>query len=170
MAGFKPNKRGLDQLQKHLQRELNKRPVHIPVVTDPPACGTPPRHSTTINNGPVFYSSADGAQLAWNNNTVSQQQVRETVARGYESVAEAMAGLISRLDALNLPNPERKEVEAATRDALLEVVADQPNVHKIRAARVLLVRALAPVAAGLVKDGSDAAWARSAIAGLGEGS
>ena len=70
-------------MMRDIQREFDKHRIRVPIETERPQVpnGTPV--GNTIYNGPVIHGSADGARLAWNNQTVDQTQNHtEQVAPG----------------------------------------------------------------------------------------
>ena len=84
MAKVSINRAGIAQMMREIQREFDKHPVKVPVESDRLSTGT-----TTIFNGPVLHGDANGAQLAWGNETVTQHR-EEQVAPGYEILAQAL--------------------------------------------------------------------------------
>ncbi len=159
-------------MTREIQREFDKHPIRVPVQADPPA---PPgglgMGGTTIFNGPVIHGSADGAQLAWGNDTVHQvQNPTEHIAPGFEAVAQAVVKTLTQLSGAGLAEDDRQEAEAAARDVLAEVTQPEPDRGKIRRALSSLKGFLAPVAMGLAEGGAEGAheWARMAIEQLGK--
>jgi hypothetical protein len=153
MAGssFKPNKRGLDQFQKELQRELDKRPVRVRVDGDPRGAGGRPAASQVTYNGPVFQGDVHGAQLAWaNSGDVTQRMVTKPISPSYEDLAEAVTGLLRRIDELMLPTEDREDTAAHAGDVLEEVVKDRPDHGRLRRALRALTLLLMPIATGAV--------------------
>jgi len=125
--------------------------------------------STTIN-GPVFHSSADGAQLAWNSQTVTQiHNEAPQAAPGFEAIAQAVADTLRQLPAIGLPAENQEDAEAAGNEVLAEVVRDEPNRGRIRRAVAAMRGYLAPVAAGAAIGAGEGAQelARHAIEQLG---
>lgn len=127
-------------------------------------------NSTATYNGPVFQGDVDGAQLAWNNQTVNQthNQVQQ-VAHGYEDLAKAMAELFPLVAAMNLPADAQEDVDAASNEILAEIVRDEPQPGPIRRSLTILRNWFTPIAtagaAGVgsaVSDGAQEA-ARHAI-------
>jgi hypothetical protein len=128
--------------------------------------------ATTYNNhvGPVFHGSVDGAQLAWNNQTVTQiRNETQQVAPGFEAIAEAVADTLRQLLAIGLPEEDQQDAEAVANEVLAEVVRDEPNRGRIRRAVATLRGYLAPVAAGAALGAGEGAQelARNAIEHLG---
>jgi hypothetical protein len=164
------NKREIARMMQEIQREFDKHPIRVPVQTDGsiPA-GTAPGH-TTIYNGPVIHGNADGAQLAWGNQTVHQTQHRtEQVAPGFEAIAQAVVSTLAGLPEVGLAEDDQLDAEAAANEVLDEVTRPEPDRGKIRRALAALKGFLAPVAAGLLTGGAEGAqgWARTAIEQLG---
>ncbi|RAO29999.1 hypothetical protein PSN13_05198 [Micromonospora saelicesensis] len=122
-------------------------------------------------NGPVFNNStADGAQIAWNNHSVIQNNNRiEHVAPGYEALAEALTEVLQQAPAMGLSQEDREDVDAASNEILAEIVRDEPRPGPIRRAAAALRALLTPIAAAGaagaatgVSDGAQEA-ARTAI-------
>ncbi|MFE7318276.1 hypothetical protein ACFU7T_35045 [Streptomyces sp. NPDC057555] len=125
-----------------------------------------------VNNydGPVFNAEVSGAQFAWNNNTVTQnQQNNSTVASGFEALAEQVTDLLRQLPQAGLADQDREDAESAARE-VLESIAQPgpPEEGRLRRALAMLKGALAPVATGVVAGTAVGAeeWARTAIEGL----
>lgn len=127
--------------------------------------------STSTYNGPVFNgSSADGAQLAWNNQSVTQNNTRvEQIAPGYEALAKALTEVLQQVPAMGLSPEAREDVDAASNEILAEIVRDEPRPGPIRRAATVLRTWLTPIAAASaagvsqgVSDGAQEA-ARTAI-------
>ncbi len=167
-SGFKPNRRGLDQLQRELQRELDKRPVYVRAQAE--AGGVLPA-AATVNNyhGPVVTVNGNNAQLAWDNQSVDQTQDND-IASGFETLAEVLTGLLASMPSLGLS----AEDEAAARDnanvVLGEVVKGEPDNGVVKRGVTMLKGLLAPVAAGLATavTSESADLAKTVIEGLGD--
>lgn len=125
---------------------------------------------STSYNGPVFHGSVDGAQLAWNNQTVTQiRNETQQVALGFEAIAEAVADTLRQLPAFGLLEEDQQDAEAVANEVLTEVVQDEPNRGRIRRAVATLRGYLAPVAAGAALGAGEGTQelARKAIEHLG---
>lgn len=160
------NKSAIAQMMRDIQREFDKHSITIPINADTPEVPA----TTNVYNGPVIHGSADGAQLAWNNQTVHQTQSKtEQIAPGFETLAQAVAKTLEGLAVLGLVDAERKEAEAAGREILEEVTRAQPDKTRIRRGLLALKGVLAPIATGLSAGVADEArkWARTAIEQLG---
>lgn len=166
MADMSINKQEIARMMDEIQREFDRHPIRLPIEA---ASAAPPDGTTvgsmTIFNGPVIHGNADGAQLAWGNESVSQQRT-EQIAPGFEAIAQAVARTLDGLPSADLTENDRQEAEAAARDVLAEVTQPQPDRSKIRRALSSLKGLLAPLAVGLV-EGTAAVgareWARTAI-------
>ncbi|RPF21076.1 hypothetical protein [Myceligenerans xiligouense] len=149
MAVFKPNKRGLDQFRRELQREFDARPVRVPVVVD----GDEPTRDvpTVVNNyhGPVVTVHGDRAQLALNNG--SAIQVQGDIAAGYTELAKVITDLLAELDQLGLPEDDATTVREEAQAVLAEVTKENPDDRVIKRGVTLMKGALAAVGAGLSK-------------------
>lgn len=125
-----------------------------------------------VNNydGPVFNAEVSGAQFAWNNNTVSQnQQNNSAVAPGFEALALLVTTLLRELPQAGLADPDREDAESAAREVLATIARpDAPEDGRLRRALAMLRGALAPVATGVVAGTAAGAqeWAQKAIEGL----
>ncbi|WP_410583835.1 hypothetical protein [Amycolatopsis sp. lyj-108] len=177
MGGSSIDKRAIAKFTKDLQREFDKQgPIRIPVETDMPEL--PPLGSgssgTTVNNyGPVFHGDVSGAQIAWNNETVTQNQQNatntSTVAPGYEPLAKLVTDLLEQLPQVGLDEQDRLETAEAANDVLKEITGvESPEPGKLRRAINLLRGALSPIRDGLITGLAAGAedWAKAAIAGL----
>jgi hypothetical protein len=160
------DRRAIDKLTKDLQREFDKHPIRIPMETDGPEFSS----STTIYNGPVFHGSADGAQLAWDNQTVGQvQHQTQQIAPGFEAIAQAVVRILEQLATADLTEEDRQDAESAADEVLAEVTRPEPDRKKIRRGLSALKGLLAPVATGLAAGTAEGAqeWAKMAIEQLG---
>jgi hypothetical protein len=121
-------------------------------------------------DGPVFNGNVSGSQMAWNNETVTQnQQLNNTVAPGYEALATLVTDLLRQLPGAGLADREREDAETAAGEVLAEITGPQsPEPGRLRRAVTMLKGALAPVATGLAAGTAVGAqeWAQSAIRGL----
>jgi len=128
-----------------------------------------PRH---VNNyeGPVFNAEVSGAQFAWNNETVTQNQRNDTtIAPGFEALATLVTDLLRQLPQVGLADQDREDAESAVREVLTVITRpDAPEPGKLRRALAMLKGALAPVATGVVTGTAVGAqeWARTAIGSL----
>lgn len=125
-----------------------------------------------VNNydGPVFNAEVSGAQFAWDNNTVTQNQQNDSaVAPGFEALATLVTDLLRELPRAGLADPDREDAESAAREVLATIARpDVPEDGRLRRALAMLRGALAPVATGVVAGTAAGAqeWARRAIEGL----
>ena len=121
-------------------------------------------------DGPVFNGNVSGSQMAWNNETVTQnQQLNNTVAPGFEALATLVTDLLRQLPRAGLADREREDAETAAQEVLAEITGPQsPEPGRLRRAVTLLKGALAPVATGLAAGTAvgPQEWAQSAIRGL----
>jgi len=109
-------------------------------------------------HGPVFHGDVKGAQLAWNNITVTQNQAHsEQVAPGFEVVARLVADVLHQLARLGLPEQDARDAAENANVVLAEVVRPQPDRGVIRRGLNAIKGTLAQLSAGLLtgaKDGS----------------
>ncbi|WP_030768015.1 MULTISPECIES: hypothetical protein [unclassified Streptomyces] len=124
-------------------------------------------------SGPVFHGAVSGAQFAWGNDKVTQNQQNNTApapaAEALASLASLVADLLRQLPAAGLPDRDREDAEAAAQDVLAEVDGSgQPHPGRLRRALAALKGALAPVATGVAAGTAVGAqeWARTAIESL----
>jgi hypothetical protein len=104
----------------------------------------------SINNGPVIYGDANGAQLVWNNHgdvTQNRGQVQR-IASGFEPLAQAVADLLKQLPELGLDASTQQEVGEVADEVLAEVVQTQPEPRKLRRAVAALKGFLMPIVVG----------------------
>lgn len=129
------------------------------------------RNGSDDHAGPVFNGAVSGAQFAWNNHHVTQNQQNNnsTVAPGYEALATLVTDLLRQLPQAGLADRDREDAEIAAREVLAEVTRpDAPEESRLRRALAMLRGALAPVATGVVAGTAAGAqdWARTAIESL----
>ncbi|MFE1228460.1 hypothetical protein [Streptomyces sp. NPDC058745] len=75
-----------------------------------------PQHGDN-HPGPVFNAAVSGAQFAWNNDTVTQnQQNNGAVAPGFEALATLVTTLLRELPRAGLADPDREDAESAARE------------------------------------------------------
>lgn len=122
-------------------------------------------------DGPVFNKGVGNAQLAWNNETVTQnQQINDgSVAPGYEALAALVTDLLRQLPGAGLADGDRADAVTAAEEVIAEITGpDSPEPGRVRRAVTTLKGALAPVATGLAAGTAVGAqeWAQSAIRGL----
>ena len=170
--GFVINQRGIEEFTQALQREFDKRPIHVPVLGANFEAAQYPVEAT-INNyhGPVVTVHGDNAQLAWGNETVDQQHNHvDDIAPGFEELAAQVATILASLPSLGLAEEEQAEVKSQGEQLLKEVTKKTPDVGIIRRSIVMIKGLLAAVASGIregiSQESADAA--RSVIKGLGE--
>jgi hypothetical protein len=173
MAGSSINKQGIRKMQRELEKEFAKHPIRIPVevqTPDLPPIGT---GSTTVTNyhGPVFNGDMTGAQVAWGNETVTQNQqnASSTVAPGYEALAKLVTDLLQQLPRVGLDEAELRDAEEAGNEVLVEITSTEaPEPGRLRRALRGLRGILAPIATGVVKGTAAGAedWAKVGIEAL----
>jgi hypothetical protein len=113
-------------MMKNIQREFDKHPIRVPVETDGPALPTGTPFGHTIYNGPVFHGDANGAQLAWGNQTVNQTQNQtQEIAPGFEAIATAVVRTLEQLPAVGLAAQDQQDAEDVAREVLTEVTQPQ---------------------------------------------
>ncbi|WIX92579.1 hypothetical protein [Amycolatopsis sp. DG1A-15b] len=172
------NESGIDEdaiarFAEDLQREFDKHgPIVIPVEADMSGLPSLGQGATVNNyNGPVFNGGVSGAQIAWNNDTVTQNQQNASsdVALGYESLAKLITDLLQQLPQVGLDEQARLDTEDAAKEVLKEITGTEaPEPGRLRRALTVLRGGLAPIATGIVSGLAAGAedWAKAAIAGL----
>jgi hypothetical protein len=102
-------------------------------------------------NAPVVQVNGDGANLAWQNQTVNQTARTEQIAPGFEDIAQAIVTVRKWLPALELSEEDQKEAKSIADEVLGEVTKSKPNRGKIRRALRWFKGLLAPIAIGASK-------------------
>jgi hypothetical protein len=169
--GFKINNAAIAKMAGEIQREFDRHPVKIPVNAEKP--DTKFGGGDTYN-GPVINIQGDGAQLAWNNQSVEQVNSvtkPESIAQGYEALSQAVVNILKEIRSAGLDAADTEEVEKAGRDILEEVVKEHPDQSVVKRSVVFIKGLLAPLAMRTVEGAGDAAydWAHTAIDALGAG-
>jgi hypothetical protein len=161
MASVSINKAAIARMMGDIQHEFDKHPIRVAVRSDG---SVPTGNTTTIYNGPVIHGNANGAQLAWGNDTVTQNR-QEQVAPGYEILPQALVSTLQQLPAAGLPAADQEDAESAARDALHALTQGEPDAGLVRRAVAALKGHLAQLAAGLVVGAEQGAqeWAKTAI-------
>ena len=123
-----------------MQREFDKHPIRVPVEVDDPELPAMARFGTTIYNGPVIHGDANGAQLAWGNETISQTAMNRTeqITPGFEAIAQAVVRTLEQLPAVGLPEEDQQDAEIAANEVLVEATQPQPDRGKMRRALTAL--------------------------------
>ncbi|MCX4980765.1 hypothetical protein [Streptomyces sp. NBC_00572] len=128
------------------------------------------QRNTSGNDGPVFNGDVSHSQFAWGNENVTQnQQSDNTVAPGYEALAERVNELLRQLPRAGLAERDRQDTQDAAEEVLAEITRAEPvEETRLRRALATLRGALAPVATGVVAGTTVGAqeWALAAITGL----
>jgi hypothetical protein len=164
--GFEINQRGLDQFTRELQREFDKRPIRIPVQADQPESTAASPGVTTVYNGPVIFGNADGAQLAWGNQTVTQTSNQaEQIAPGFEVLAQAVVDVLRQLPQAGLSDDDEVLAREASEDILAAITEEAPNVGKVKRVLATLKGVLAPLALAAQSGASAgvAQWAQQTV-------
>lgn len=125
----------------------------------------------TNYHGPVFNGDMTGAQVAWGNETVTQNQqnASSTVAPGYEPLAKLVTDLLQQLPQVGLAEAELRDAEEAGNEVLVEITGTEaPEPGRLRRAIRGLRGILAPIATGVVTGAAAGAedWAKAGIEAL----
>ncbi|MBU3866232.1 hypothetical protein KN815_19830 [Streptomyces sp. 4503] len=150
-SGFKINRQGIRKMMGEIQREMDKYPVTARVQADPDVSFG----DTNVFNGPVIHGDVRGSQLAWGNNSVSQNQDQSNpIAPGFEAIAEAVVDTLRQLPILGVSDEDLEDASAVGEEVLNEVVQPEPDRGVIRRAAAALKGYLAPIATGAVTAGA----------------
>lgn len=164
------NRKGINDFLNAIQKEFDKRPIRIPVNTEMPELPHIGGNSTVNNyNGPVFHGNVNGAQLAWGNGSVLQdQQNAKQVASGYEQLADFVVQILRQLPDTGLSDEDQQDAQDVAETILTEVTQPEPNAQIIRRAINTLKGVLAPLITGAGAGTSDAIrqWVETVINGL----
>lgn len=166
MTGVHINRQAIARMMSDVQREFDKHPIRVPVEADEGQLTA----GQTVYNGPVIFGDANGAQLAWGNETVNQsQQHAEQIAPGFEVLAQAVVRTMDGLPRAGLAAEDEQAAEEAAKEVLDELTQPQPDSGRIRSGLAALKGVLAPLAIGLTAGARDGAreWAKTAIEQLG---
>lgn len=170
MTGVHINRQAIARMMRDVQREFDKHPIRVPVEADEGQLTGGRSPGSTVYNGPVIFGDANGAQLAWGNETVNQsQQHVEQIAPGFEVLAQAVVRTIEGLPRAGLTAEDEQAAEDAAKEVLDELTHPQPDSGRIRSGLAALKGILAPLAIGLTAGARDGAreWAKTAIEQLG---
>lgn len=168
--GFKINKQAIRKMSREIEREFAKNPVRVPLEADDSTLSLPA--ATTVSNyhGPVVTVNGDHAQLAWDNQSVTQVQTHiEQVAPGYEQLAQLLTDILANLSTFQLDETDGSELRENANLVLQEVVKSEPDQGIVRRGVTLIKGLLAPISAGLGKAATEetADAARQVIDALG---
>lgn len=166
MARSGIDRQAIARMMREMQREFDKHPIRVPLETNGPAVRPRIAAGTTIYNGPVIYGSADGARLAWNNQTVDQgENHTEQVTSGFEPLARAVVRTLEQLRLAGLADEDEQAAEDVAREVLNQVTKPDPDRGAIKRGLRALKGVLAPVAIGLTNGAGEGAkeWAKTAI-------
>ncbi|WP_299959106.1 hypothetical protein [uncultured Modestobacter sp.] len=182
MAGkaFKPNKQGLDALQRELTKEMARRPIRVPIVAE--SSGVPryivrgqelAATAQTVYNGPVVINNGDGVQVAVNAENVQQVQSNaRAVPDEFAELAEMLGAVLAGLPDQPLSEEDRELAEEGAREALEEMVRDEPRVPVIRRGAAAVRAALRSLVGAGAAGAADAVtasteqWATGGIQAL----
>ncbi|MDQ3404290.1 MAG: hypothetical protein M3548_12990 [Actinomycetota bacterium] len=134
--------------------------------------GRPVRRGPVTNyHGPVFNGDVTGAQLAWNNNAVTQNHAHsEQVAPGFENVAQLVADVLSHIAGLGLPEQDARDAAENANIVLAEVVRPDPDRGVVRRGLTAIKGALALLSAGVLTGAEEGSveLAREFVKSLGQ--
>ncbi|MGL4745817.1 MAG: hypothetical protein ACRCXL_15700 [Dermatophilaceae bacterium] len=166
--GFNINRQAIREMSQEIEKEFAKNPVRVPLESDASGVRFPAATVTNNYHGPVVTVHGDNAQLAWDNQMVSQTQ-NQDIARGYEELAKVVTGLLASLPALGLSDDDEQEAKSTAETVLGEVVKDEPDQGRIKRGITMLRGLLAPIGTGVGTAVSDesAELAKTVIKGLG---
>jgi hypothetical protein len=104
----------------HISVTWGKRPV----TAAPTAL---PSSTSNVYNGPVIHVTGDRAQIAWNNEQVSQAQGSQSITPGYEGVAKVVSEVLAHFQAAQLDEDDKSIARESADTVLHEVVKASPN-------------------------------------------
>jgi hypothetical protein len=118
------DKRGIERLMSQIQREFDKHPIRVPIEAEADL----PTPGGTHYHAPVVVVHGDNAQVAWDNETVTQtQNSGDQIAPGFELIATAVANALQALPALGLSESDSQQVDETAREMLAEVTKAEPD-------------------------------------------
>lgn len=128
--------------------------------------GRPPQEppARTTYNAPVVIVNGDHAQVAFGNQSVTQNA--QPVAAGYDELAKAIGAVLERIDQLD---PDDRELAAESgREVLTELVKAEPDRSVLKRGVTHLRGVLAPLVTPAVAGAGEglATWAQTMIEGL----
>jgi hypothetical protein len=145
---------------------------HISVTWGKPPFNSEPTTESSpasyVYNGPVIHVTGDGAQLAWNNDQVSQFQSPQTISPGYEGLAKIVSEALEHIQASRLDS-EDKAIARESADAVLHEVVKSPPSQMIMRRGLATLRGIgSQIGAGIGSGPEDSAHdeVSSAIASL----
>ena len=164
------NKRAIARFQKGIQREIDKRPIKVPISADAVTVSDAPQPLTVnLYHGPVVTVNGDQAQVAWGDGTITQGQGDVSqIAAGYEDIARIAVDILAKLDNLPLSEEDNHDARENAEALLAEVVKAKPDKGAIRRGATMLKGLLAPVTTGVNQavTAESAEYARGAIEAL----
>jgi hypothetical protein len=168
-SGIQINKQAIRKMMRDIQREMDKHPVKVrtEAVTPEPTPLLPrvPLPGGNTFHGPVVFGNVNGplitgdvksgAQLAWGNTSVSQNQSSgDQIAPGFEAIAQAVVDALRHLPAMGVSEEEIEDAAAIGEEVLNEVVQAEPDRGRIRRAVAALKGYFAPIATRAVAAGA----------------
>lgn len=171
-GGVHINKQAIAKMSRDLEREFAKHPVRVPLTMETPNVES--LRTGDVYNGPVVHIHGDGAQVAWNNENVTQTNstARQEVTPGFEPIATAVGQILEGIANSGLEADEICEAEETGKAVLNEVVKEEPDKGVIKRSLTMLKGMLSPVAIGAQDGVTDAAqetakeWASTGIKAL----
>lgn len=170
--GFKIDKQAIRKMNKEIEKEWAKNPIKAPVQASSPRSNvfTPyqPASQTTNNtyNGPVIHVTGDKTQIAFDNESVNQNQdgVQE-VSAGYEELAAILTDLISHLGESGLGEEDQTDAQSTAMEVLHEITSVEPDRNIVRRGVNAIKGMLAPVALRAQEGAGDGvqSWAHGVV-------
>lgn len=155
------NEKAVARLMDNLQNEFDKHRITVPVNAEV----TPAAAQTVTNyNGPIYLTTGDNAQVAFGSGSTQARSDIQTVAPGYEKLAEAVTALVEHLDH-HLSPDEAQAARYTAGEVLREVTSPAPEravVKKLITGLKGLLASLA-VGAGQEISAEGVAWAREFV-------
>jgi len=100
-------------------------------------------------HAPVVTVTGDRAQLAWNNDTVNQDQTVQEIAPEYVDLAAVVTQVLALLDRLGLSPDDAADVHAEASGVLAEVTRANPDGGVVRRGVTMLKGLLSAAGAGV---------------------
>lgn len=125
--------------------------------------------SSHVYNAPVINIQGDRAQIAWGNDTVSQNGASTSaVAQGYEGIAKAVAAALQDLPSVELDKDDKHVAAEAAGNILKEITANKPDSKILRRDLATLKGTLAGHSSDSMTGAHDAAhnWAQTTLSAL----
>ncbi|MBT2568136.1 hypothetical protein J7I84_16845 [Arthrobacter sp. ISL-85] len=125
--------------------------------------------SSHVYNAPVINIQGNRAQIAWGNDTVSQNSgATSTVAQGYEEIAKTVAAALQNLPAADLDEDDKEVATEAAERIRKEITANKPDSKVLRRGLATLKGTLRGLPSDSITGANAPAhdWAQSTLSAL----